>query len=103
MITAAIRASAAARGVAGRDMGGYIRAMSETDKSETPKLTEAAKRALAEAEADGSVRTVVITGDGDRAFSAGGDFEMLLDLAAQGRAAPGVAHLSDPTSTGERM
>ncbi|MEQ8716782.1 MAG: enoyl-CoA hydratase/isomerase family protein [Acidimicrobiales bacterium] len=44
----------------------------------------ALRDALTEAEADSSVRTVVITGDGDRAFSAGGDIHGYLALETVG-------------------
>ncbi|HUM12856.1 MAG TPA: enoyl-CoA hydratase-related protein [Myxococcaceae bacterium] len=39
----------------------------------SPEVVEALRAALARAEADPSVRVVVLTGAGDRAFSAGGD------------------------------
>lgn len=44
----------------------------------------ALREALAELEADPAIRTIVVTGDGDRAFSAGGDIHGYLALETVG-------------------
>jgi enoyl-CoA hydratase len=44
-----------------------------------PEVTESLARALAEAEADVSVKAIVLTGAGDKAFCAGGDLGQMTD------------------------
>jgi enoyl-CoA hydratase len=44
-----------------------------------PEVTESLARALAEAEADVSVKAMVLTGAGDKAFCAGGDLGQMTD------------------------
>ncbi|MFV2176885.1 enoyl-CoA hydratase-related protein [Actinomadura sp. LOL_016] len=51
----------------------------------TTALARRMKRALADADADPSIRAIVITGSGDRAFCAGGDLN-----ESAGRASPSV-------------
>ena len=51
-------------------------------------LTEALDRALARIEADASVRAVVVTGAGDRAFCAGSDIAEFQPLMQPGRIGP---------------
>jgi enoyl-CoA hydratase/carnithine racemase len=47
----------------------------------SPEVVQALRAALARAESDPAVRVVVLTGAGDRVFSAGGDLGAIPDLA----------------------
>jgi enoyl-CoA hydratase len=73
---------------------GAVALLTLNDPGRLNAMTEAMGRALAAAveslAADDAVRAVVLTGAG-RAFSAGGDLELLEQMARAGRASPGGA------------
>ncbi len=70
----------------------------------TRSMGEAFRRVVADLVRDDSIRAVVVTGAG-RAFSAGGDLEMLEQQADRGAAAPGIAWrgIRDDMSTFYRL